>query len=214
MKKLIGIGIVIMMVVGLATAANATAAAWTVSLRAGVLTGAVWSNAQNATSIALAATATATYHASLTSLQAGFYGVDPDPAKMANKDQRIAGGTTYTWNMHLATGASWVTTQTCTLAWYIPVVAQSPTKKTDGTTEAAPLWSIKVYKGEELQNSILDNGLYGATNNHIIGTYTLTQGLAEDWKIVATKVVPEPGTILAALSILAPAGMLFRRRKI
>jgi hypothetical protein len=64
--------------------------------------------------------------------------------------------------------------------------------------------------GTAIWNSTTLSGLGIAT-----GTYTWTYNGGVDSVVLnaGASAVPEPGTILAALSILGPAGMIFRRRK-
>lgn len=211
MKKLIGLGLVAMMVMGLAGAASAADNKWTVQLRAGVLSGTTWANSQAATTIGVQPSAVAPgYHSTLASNGVGIFGVDPDPYKMANKDYRAfaEGQEKYIWNLKLATGASWVETNVITVGWWIPAA-----------TEALPTgpFTLEVFRNGQLVKAMVDNELYGTAQIKSLGTYTLGAGATENWQVVATyggTVIPEPGSIVAMLSgLVGLAGYGIRRRK-
>lgn len=211
MKKIIGIGLAVLMVVSLGVAANASATAWTMVMKAG--NGTTYLGAQGITQIGIAAAAAAPtyFSAGPSSTQAGFYGVDPDPAKFCNKDIRAAGLDAYTWNMKLATGTGW-TAQNITIGWNFPASASA----------ATTAWTFKFFREGQLFATVSDAGSGYSGTNLIALAPTVDFGAApagkiESWQIVASKevvVTPEPGSILAMLSgLVGLAGYSIRRRK-
>lgn len=205
MKKIIGIGIAAMMVMGLAGAASAADGKWSLNLRAGVLTGTTWSAAMNPTTIGVQpAAVAATYHAAPAPTTAGIFSINPDAAKMASKDYRVDGQAEYVWNLKLQTGASWNANNTITIGAWVPVAAEA--------TPAAP-WTVKLYRGNEFVAQYLDDGQYGTSKIKTLASLKLDAGVSEDWQVVATA-VPEPGSIVAMLSgLVGLAGFGIRRRK-
>jgi hypothetical protein len=147
----------------------------------------------------------ATFFATLTTVQVGIYGVDPDAAKMANKDYRVKGATSYTWNFRLKTGTAWNATNACVVGWWIPAAGEA--------IPAASQWTITAYRNGVLQSKYVDDLQYGQSKIKQIGTYTLATDSIENWTVVA-KVVPEPGSMVAMFSgLVGLVGFGIRRKK-
>lgn len=206
MKKLIGLGLVAMMVMGLAGAASAADDNWAMQIRAGKLSGSTWVNSLAATTFGVRAATEFGFHASFTTVQAGIYGVNPDATKRANKDYRpyAADAQEIVWDLKLETGSAWNTDDLVTVAWWCPSSSYAP--------PAAP-WQIQVFRNGQLVDKFVDSGAYGTSSLKVLGSYEMAAGSVEDWQIVATA-VPEPGSIVAMLSgLVGLAGYGIRRRK-
>jgi len=207
MKKLIGIGIAAMMVMGLAISANATLAAWTLNLRAGVLVGTTWNNSAALGAIGIATAAATRTYTTVAATTAGFLNTDGTTGLLCAKDIRAAGQQTYTWKMQLDTGANYPAGVTTTIGYWSSAVA------TDWTG-----WTIQAWRVDAptVKYDILAGGKAGVYGVAAINNLTTAEGLptslAQDWIVQAS--VPEPGSMVAMFSgLVGLVGFSVRRRK-
>lgn len=230
MKKLIVIGIVMVMVLS-ATAAMATVDnQWTILMKAGQLsgysgTGAVptgtltWLNTFLTATMQLAPTGTAGTTNSSSDFQATQSGITYGPAgtKRVLTSKKIFDSlvTTYTWDMILETGGSYAGNPV-SLAFWVPTAAEDFTG-----------WTIKAYKQElvegnlvyvekaTLANPTVYNGSGNSSSAQVIAYQTnLGTSVNQNWRFVAMSEVPEPGSMVALFSgLVGLVGFGIRRRK-
>lgn len=204
MKKIVAIGIVAMMLLGMGVAANASATDWILILKASSVEPLLMPGVIELGIAATAATPTF-FGGPPASPMDLIYCVDADPAKYGNKDIRAAGQNSYTWNMKVFKGSRAVSSNMY-IGWNFPNVGRAPTAA----------WTFIVYRsGAEVASfTDLGTGYSGNWYNLLDGSpFSMAVGTTEDWQIVASQ-VPEPSGILALLggvgSLIALAGTRMR----
>lgn len=146
------------------------------------------------------------FHASFTTVQVGIYGVDPDPAKRANKDYRVYDPAvkTYRWNLVLEAGTARYDSP-IEVAWWIPAEPYN----IRGTG-----WRLKLFRGDNCVAVYDDDGNYGIASLKVAASdVEIAPGTKEEWSLVAEQVVPDPTGTTALASMLTLAGAVCRKSR-
>ncbi len=210
MKKIIVLGLVLAMVMGLAAMASASETDWVVLLRAGNLSGTSWvgsaaMNTYGVTTSALSGSYADAGAATWVSTTIGFYTTDTSYVYGTRKYQSCdTEKKVYTWNLKLKAGDSWSPTTTFNLYYASPVALPGGD------------WKLTLSNGETtyvLPNPPTNGGTTASFYTFATGL-TMNPGESAWTLTMEESVVPEPGSMLAMLSgLVGLAGFGIRRRK-